>query len=91
LAATTFQPPGEPDPSTSSLYPYWVGKLSDGYVIGLVAVDAAESLSVEFSDIEAIGAGTFDWIELYSGEKGSGTGVSADLEAHDMAIFKVTM
>ncbi|KAK2763932.1 hypothetical protein FQN54_009551 [Arachnomyces sp. PD_36] len=90
LAATTFQPPGAPEPSTDSLYPYWVGELSDGYVVGLVAVDAAESLSVEFADIEAIGAGTFAWTELYTGESGTGTGVSADLEVHDMAIFKVT-
>ena len=56
-----------------------------------MAADGAESLSVEFADIEAIGAGTFDWVELYSGETGSGTGVAADLEVHDMAVFKITV
>lgn len=55
-----------------------------------MAADGAENLSVEFADIEAIGEGTFAWAELYTGETGTGTGVSADLEVHDMAVFKIT-
>lgn len=88
--ATTFQPPDADEPEDDELYPYWVGELSDGFVVAFVAADGADSFSVNFSDIDIIGDGTFDWTEAYTGDSGSGTSVSADLEEHDMAIFKLT-
>lgn len=89
-AATTFQPPGQAAPVSGQLYPYWAGQLSDGYVIGLVAVNGAATLSVSFSSVPGLGAGPYSWTELYTGASGSGTSVSATLTTHDMAVFKVS-
>ncbi|RDL30464.1 Alpha-galactosidase [Venustampulla echinocandica] len=88
-AATTFRPSGAASPVSGQLYPYWAGPLSDGVVVGLVAPDGAQTLSVNFADVPGLGAGTFAWTELYSGHTGSGISVSANLNAHDMAVFKV--
>ncbi|OJD37213.1 alpha-galactosidase [Diplodia corticola] len=91
LAASTFTPSGQAAPTSGTLYPYWSGPLSDGFVIGLVAADGAGTLSVSFADVPDLGAGTYSWTELYSGKTGSGDGVSWTFEVeHDMAIFKVT-
>lgn len=89
-AATYFQPSGAPAPVSGKLYPYWAGPLSDGVVIGLVAADGAATLSVNFADVPGLGSGTYSWTELYSGRTGVGKSVSAKLETHDMAVFKVT-
>ncbi|KFZ04060.1 hypothetical protein V502_10442 [Pseudogymnoascus sp. VKM F-4520 (FW-2644)] len=88
-AATTFRPSGAASPVSGQLYPYWAGALSDGVVVALVAPDGAQTLSVNFSDVPGLGSGTFSWTELYSGHTGSGVSVSANLGAHDIAIFKV--
>ena len=88
-AATTFRPPGAAAPVNGQLYPYWAGPLSDGVVVGLVAPNGAQTLSVNFSDVPGLGAGTFSWTELYSGRTGSGTSLSASLGAHDIAVYKV--
>lgn len=88
-AATTFRPTGAASPVSGELYPYWAGPLSDGVVVGLVAPDGAQTLSVNFADVSGLGSGTFFWTELYSGLTGSGTSVSASLGAHDIAVFKV--
>jgi alpha-galactosidase len=72
------------------LYPYWAGALSDGVVIGLVAADGAATLSANFSDVPGLGAGTWNWTEVFTGATGSGTSVSAQLGSHDMRIYKVT-
>jgi alpha-galactosidase len=88
--ATTLQPPDADEPEDDELYPYWAGELSDGFVVAFVAVDGAESFNVNFSDIDIIGDGSFDWTEAYTGVNGTGTRVSADLEEHDTAIFKIT-
>jgi alpha-galactosidase len=88
-AATTFRPEGAASPVSGQLYPYWAGPLSDGVVVGLVAPDGDQTLSVNFSDVPGLGEGTFSWTELYSGNTGSGTSVSASLGAHDIAVFKV--
>jgi alpha-galactosidase len=58
-------------------------------VVGLVAADGAETLTVNFSDVPGLGEGSFAWTELYSGRTGAGTSVSEELGAHDMAVFKV--
>jgi len=63
--------------------------LSDGVVIGIVAVSSASTYSVKFSDVPGLGQGTFNWTEFYSGQKGSGTSVSFTLGLHDMAVIKV--
>ncbi|EPE32583.1 (Trans)glycosidase [Glarea lozoyensis ATCC 20868] len=89
-AAAPFKPSGKPAPVSGKLYPYWAGPLSDGVVIGLIAVDAAATLSVSFADVPGLGAGTYNWTEVYGGTTGSGTSVSASLGLHDMAVFKVT-
>lgn len=89
-AASTFTPKGQPAPSSSSLYPYWAGPLSDGIVIGLIAFYGAATLTVNLADVPVLGSGGHNWTELYSGRIGSGTGVSADLGLHDMAIFRVS-
>ena len=90
VAAECFQPSGQPAPTNGgSLYPYWSGQLSDGWVIGLIAANGAATLSADFADVLGLGAGTYSWTELYSGRTGSGTGVTATLVSHDMAIFKV--
>jgi hypothetical protein len=88
-AATTFTPAGQPGPVSGKLYKYFAGPLSDGVVVGLVAADSAETLTVNFSDAPGLGPGTFSWTELYSGRTGMGTTASADLENHDMAVFKM--
>lgn len=49
-----------------------------------MAANGAATLSINFSDVPGLGAGTFAWKELYTGVTGSGTGVSATLVAHDM-------
>jgi alpha-galactosidase len=59
-------------------------------VIGLVASNGAATLSVNFSDVPGLGAGTYSWKELYTNTSGTGSSVSATLAAHDMAIFKVS-
>ena len=89
-AATTFQPKGAAAPVKGQLYPYWAGPLSDGVVVALVAPNGAQTYSVNFSDVPGLGSGTFSWTELYSGRTGSGTSVSASLQQHDIAVFKVT-
>lgn len=71
------------------MYQYWAGPLSDGFVIALIAVNEAQNLNVSFADVPGLGAGTYSWTELYTGTQGSGTGVSANLEEHDIAVFKV--
>jgi hypothetical protein len=50
----------------------------------------AALLSLNFSDVPGLGAGTYSWKECYTGATGTGTPVSATLVAHDMAIFKVS-
>jgi len=89
IPATYFTPAGQSAPTSNQLYPYWSGKISTGYVIGLVAANGAATLSVNFSDVPGLGAGTYSWKECYTGATGTGTSVSATLAAHDMAIFKV--
>lgn len=84
LAAAPFQPSGQPAPSSGSLYPYYSGKLSDGYVIGLIAVNGAATLSVNFSDVPGLGAGMYAWKEAYTGRSGLGSSVTASLANHDM-------
>ncbi|KAI1814572.1 glycoside hydrolase family 27 protein [Poronia punctata] len=88
-AAGTFTPPGQNGPGNGQLSRWWAGPLSDGVVIGLVAPDGAETVSVNFADVPGLGDGEFEWEELFSGQTGSGTSVSADLQAHDMAAYKV--
>ena len=90
IAATYFTPSGQSAPVSNALYPYWSGQISTGYVIGLVASNGAATLSVNFSDVPGLGAGTYSWKECYTGTTGTGTSVSATLVAHDMAIFKVS-
>lgn len=90
LAAAYFQPTGQAAPVSGTLYPYYSGKLSDGYVVAMIAVNGAATMTVNFSDVPGLGAGTYAWKELYTGTSGTGSSVSATLVAHDMAIFKVT-
>lgn len=89
VAATTFQPDGAEPPVDGVIYEYWAGPLSDGVVIGLVAGSGAANLSVNFADVPGLRNRSYCWEELHSGKTGRGTGISADLEEHDMAIFKV--
>ncbi|OAQ63714.1 alpha-galactosidase [Pochonia chlamydosporia 170] len=88
-AAGYFIPTGKRPPRSGELYPYWSGLLSDGVVIGLVAANGAETLSVNFTDVPGLGAGAYDWIEYYSGKTGTSTSVSFSLDSHDMAVVKV--
>lgn len=89
-AATTFVPPGAPEPVNGEVYPYWAGPLSDGVAIGLTAGHGAATVSVNFSDVPGLGEGSFDWEEMYSGQTGTGESVSFDLVEGDMAVVKVT-
>jgi len=89
-AATTFRPPNAAAPVAGQIYPFWAGPLSDGVVIGLAAANGAATLSVNFADVPGLGSGTFSWKEMYSGKTGTGTSVSFNLGAHDMAVVKVT-
>jgi alpha-galactosidase len=89
-AATPFQPAGAAAPNSRQLSPYWAGMLSDGVVIGLVAVNGAATLSVNLSDVPGLGPGSWKWTEVYSGTSGTGASVSATLGSHDMAVYKVT-
>lgn len=82
-------PSGKSAPVSGQLYPHWSGKISTGYVIGLVASNGAATLSVNFSEVPGLGAGMYSWKECYKNATGTGTSVSATLGAHDMAIFKV--
>jgi alpha-galactosidase len=74
---------------SGQLYPYWVGPLSDGVVIGLVASNGAATLKANFADVPGLGPGAYTWTEFYGGTSGFGTSVSANLGSHDMAVFKV--
>ncbi|KAK2026310.1 alpha-galactosidase [Colletotrichum zoysiae] len=89
VAATTFTPRGTTNPGSGNMPPYWAGALSDGTVVALVASTAATTMSVNFSDVPGLGSGTFAWKELFTGKQGTGTSVSAQLEKHDVAVFKV--
>jgi alpha-galactosidase len=89
-AATTFRPPGAPAPVSGQVYPYWAGPLSDGVVIGLCAGTAAGTYTVNFTDVPGLGAGTYTWKEMYTGQTGNGTSVSFNIDLHDMRVIKVT-
>ncbi len=89
IPASYFTPTGQSAPVSGTLYPYWSGPLSDGYVIGIVAVSDSATITVNFSDVPGLGAGTYSWKECYTGATGIGSSVSATLVAHDMAVFKV--
>ncbi|KAE9376501.1 glycoside hydrolase family 27 protein [Stipitochalara longipes BDJ] len=89
IPAAYFTPSGKSAPVPNQLHPYWSGRISTGYVIGLVASSGASTLSVNFADVPGLGAGTYSWKECYTNATGTGTSVSATLGAHDMAIFKV--
>ncbi|KAL2173451.1 glycoside hydrolase superfamily [Thermothelomyces heterothallicus CBS 202.75] len=90
-AATTFTPPGRPGPESESgrIYPYWAGPLSDGVVIGLCAGTSAGTYAVDFRDVPGLGDGSYSWEEMYTGQTGTGTGVSFDIALHDMRVVKV--
>lgn len=90
VAATTFQPPGAPEPVDGEVYTYWAGPLSDGVAIGLTAAHGAASVAVSFVDVPGLGEGSFEWEEMYSGRTGNGEGVEFELEEFDMAVVKVT-
>ncbi|KAK4119517.1 glycoside hydrolase family 27 protein [Parathielavia appendiculata] len=90
-AATTFRPPGAPAPVSGKIYPYWVGPLTDGVVIGLCAGTAGGRYSVEFKDVPGLGgAGPYAWKEMYTGQAGRGSRVAFDIALHDMRVIKVT-
>jgi len=89
-SATTFVPPGSSNPVNGQIHPYWAGPLSDGVVIGLVAIKGASTMTVNFKDVPGLGNGEFSWKEMYSGKTGSGTSASISLGLHDMAVIKVT-
>jgi len=89
-AATTFVPSGKAGPVSGKLYKFFHGPLIDGIVLGLVAADGAETLSVDFADVPGLGAGEYSWTELYSGRLGRGSSVSVKLDAHDMAVYKIS-
>ncbi|KAH8890710.1 glycoside hydrolase [Thozetella sp. PMI_491] len=88
-AATTFTPKHQMAANSTKLSKYFAGPLSDGIVVGIVAADGPETLTVNFTDVPGLGVGSFAWTELYSGRDGVGTSVSQKLDTHDMAIFKV--
>jgi hypothetical protein len=89
VAATTFQSSGQAAPVSGTLYPYWSGVISDGYVFGIVAANSAVTLTVNFSNVPGLVAGTYSWTEAYIGATGAGTSVGATLALHYMAIFHV--
>ncbi|RYP63035.1 hypothetical protein DL771_009450 [Monosporascus sp. 5C6A] len=88
-AAGYFQPKGASAPVSGQLYPYWAGPLSDGVVVGLIAVNGAATMKLNFADVPGLGSGTYKWTELWTNTTGYGTGVSISLSAHDMAVYKV--
>lgn len=89
-AATTFTPPGSAAPVSGKIHPYWTGPLSDGVVIGLCAGTSAAKYGVNFKDVPGLGAGSYTWKEMYTGQTGTGTSVSFDIALHDMRVIKVT-
>ncbi|KFZ21639.1 hypothetical protein V502_02918 [Pseudogymnoascus sp. VKM F-4520 (FW-2644)] len=90
VAAGIFQPPGAPSPVNGQIYPYWAGPLSDGVVVAFAAANGGGTFSVSFADVPNLGAGSYKWKELYSGEEGSGELVTFVVEQDSIAIFKVT-
>lgn len=86
IAATYFRPQGQPAP-TNNLYPYYSGKIQNGFVVGLVAVNGAATLTVNFVDVPGLDTGPYSWKELYTGRTGYGTSISASLAAHDMVNY----
>ncbi len=91
IAAAPFRPSGQPAPSSGSLYPYYSGKLSDGYVVAMIAVNGAATLTVNFADVPGLGAGTYSWKEAYTGRTGTGSSVSASLTNHDIVSNRFSM
>lgn len=57
--------------------------------MGLIAPGGAQTVSVQFSQVPGLGSGNWRWTELFSGNTGTGTSVSASLQQHDMAVYKV--
>lgn len=90
-AATTFRPPGASAPTSGKIYPYWAGQLSDGVVVGLCAGTSAGTYSVDFKDVPGLGAGSYIWKEMYTGQSGNGTSVSFKIDLHDMRVVKVSV
>jgi alpha-galactosidase len=76
--------------SNGQLPTFWAGPLSDGVVVGLINSNDAATISVDFSDVPGLGAGTWAWTEFYTGASGTGSSVSIALGTHDMAVIKVT-
>lgn len=76
--------------SNGELASFWAGPLSDGVVVGLLNPNDAATLSVDFSDVPGLGAGTWSWTEFYTGQTGTSSSVSFALDTHDMAVIKVT-
>ncbi|KFY41491.1 hypothetical protein V494_02971 [Pseudogymnoascus sp. VKM F-4513 (FW-928)] len=90
VAAGIFQPSGAPAPVNGQIYPYWAGPLSDGVVVAFAAASGGGTFSVSFADVPDLGAGSYNWKELHSGEEGSGESLTFDVEQDSIAIFKVT-
>ncbi|GAB1309935.1 Alpha-galactosidase [Madurella fahalii] len=88
-AATTFRPPGAAAPVNGKIYPYWAGRLSDGMVIGLCAGTAAGSYSVNFKDVPGLESKSYAWKEMYTDQTGNGTGISFNIDLHDMRVIRV--
>ncbi len=72
------------------IYPYWAGPLRDGVVIAFAAASGGGEFSVKFVDVPGLQRGPYRWKELYSGESGTGEGITFDVADDDIAIFKVT-
>jgi alpha-galactosidase len=90
IAAGIFQPPNAPAPVAGTIYPYWAGRVSDGVVIAFAAASGGGEFSVNFVDVPGLQSGPYEWKELYSGESGTGEGITFDVADDDFAIFKVT-
>ncbi|BCS30777.1 uncharacterized protein APUU_81080S [Aspergillus puulaauensis] len=90
IAAGIFQPADAPEPVAGEIYPYWAGSLSDGAVIAFAAASGGGEFSVDFVDVPGLQAGPYGWKELYSGESGTGEGITFTVADDDIAIFKVT-
>ncbi|KAH6621635.1 glycoside hydrolase superfamily [Chaetomium sp. MPI-SDFR-AT-0129] len=89
-AAAPFRPSGSPEPVNGKIYPYWAGPLSDGVVIGLVAGTQGGTYAVNFKDVPGLEDGDYSWEEVYTGQTGTGSSVSFDIELHDIRVVKVT-
>ncbi|KAH7486154.1 alpha-D-galactopyranosidase [Fusarium oxysporum f. sp. albedinis] len=87
--AVPFTPPNTPAKGSSEIYPYWSGPISTGTVVAIVASKGNLNTQLNLKDVPGLKDMEYSWTELLTGAKGKGKTVSANLQTHDVAVFRI--